>query len=176
MRNSELDQLSEKTVQGVLSVPDTSEMTRPKFRTPRTWGVTRQAQLGVSALVVLFPVGPYLLGVLSGSFGLWPSLTMLPFVLVLLTFVFRCLSSTVTLEAEEIIVRGVFTTRRAERSRVLGAAPGYDGVLVRVEGGSFLRVWAVQKSNLSTWPKRQTRADDVVRAIQDWAGVAPGTT
>lgn len=143
--------------------------------TPKSWGVTRQTQVGVAALVVLFPVSPYLLGVLSGSFGLWPSLTMLPFVLMFLTLVFRCLSSTVTLEAEEVIVRGVFTTRRAERSRVLGATPGYDGVIIRVEGGRALRVWAVQKSNLSTWTKTQTRADGVVRAIHDWAGIVPGT-
>jgi hypothetical protein len=59
------------------------------------------------------------------------------------------------------------TTRIPLQSARVGG-PGYDGVQIVWLDGNRMRItdaWAVQKSNLSTWRGRQTRADRCAAVI-----------
>jgi len=59
-----------------------------------------------------------------------------------------------------------WTRRMLAWSDVLWADPGYSGVTISSRSGRSVTAWAVQKSNFSTWTKRTTRADHLVKAIR----------
>jgi hypothetical protein len=54
-------------------------------------------------------------------------------------------------------------------------APTYFGLRIKRVDGRIITAWAVQKSNLSTWTKRRTRADEVAdemnRASREGRGI-----
>ncbi len=51
-------------------------------------------------------------------------------------------------------------------AEISGSDAGYSGVAIRSRSGRSVSAWAVQKSNLSTWLGRQTRADRLVATIR----------
>ena len=71
----------------------------------------------------------------------------------------------VILSGEELIVRNPFKTHRLPLLRVKSVEPGYSGTVFTMYGGSRVTAWAVQKSNIATWTKKRTRADEMVDAV-----------
>jgi len=49
---------------------------------------------------------------------------------------------------------------------VLDANAGFGGVSIMLRSGAVVTAWAVQKSNLSGWVGRTTRADELAAAIR----------
>jgi len=72
----------------------------------------------------------------------------------------------VALTRAGVEVRNPWSTVALSWEEVAGAEAGYNGVLILSRSGRPVMAWAVQKSNLSTWMKRSTRADQLVEAIR----------
>lgn len=72
-----------------------------------------------------------------------------------------------SVEANEhgLVVRNPMETQTISWDDVVDATAGFDGVTVRLRSGRATTIWAVQKSNLSTWRRRRTRADEVASTI-----------
>jgi len=52
---------------------------------------------------------------------------------------------------------------------IRAATPGFDGIVIARRGAPPVVVWAVQKSNLSTWRGLRTRADVVAATLEELA-------
>jgi hypothetical protein len=65
-----------------------------------------------------------------------------------------------------ILVVNPWTTTNAVWRDLVSAEAGYAGVTIELRMGTSVTAWAVQKSNMSTWLKRSTRADDLAEQIR----------
>lgn len=72
----------------------------------------------------------------------------------------------ILLYRDEIVVRNVVTTTRISWATVADCVPGYGGLTITELDGHCVTAFAVQKSNLSTWRNRSTRADRVAQCIK----------
>jgi len=71
----------------------------------------------------------------------------------------------VALTPDRLVVQGVFSHWAVRYGAINDARPGLLGIRVdTVDQGAFT-AWAVQKSTLSGWLHRRTRADEVAGAI-----------
>jgi hypothetical protein len=68
-----------------------------------------------------------------------------------------------------LIVHNPLETVTISWNDVVDATAGYDGVTIRRRGGRPTTIWAVQKSNVSTWRRKRTRADEVASTIRQLA-------
>ena len=132
-----------------------------------TWEPSTLKAAGAGLLAVFLWLGlPVRLSEGSNVVGL---VFYVAFVLVASVALFRAATSTITLQENEIIVKGVLRTQRVERSRVHSAGVGPSGLVIGVRGEKPIQAWAVSKGTLSTLSKRETSADGVVDAINNWA-------
>lgn len=69
----------------------------------------------------------------------------------------------------ELIVCNPWHTTHLPRRDVRVVHAGYNGLQIKTTDDTVI-AWAVQKSNLKTWTKKETRADRIASAIEDWAG------
>ena len=67
-----------------------------------------------------------------------------------------------------VTVRNPFSTKRVGYGEIMRCITGYYGITIRTRSGAVV-AWAVQKSNLTTWLHRRTRADEVARVIEQRA-------
>ena len=68
-----------------------------------------------------------------------------------------------------LLLVGCLSERRIPWVDVVGADPGYFGMTVYLRNGSSVVAGAVQKTNLSSWLGRRTRADAVAEFIRERA-------
>jgi hypothetical protein len=59
-----------------------------------------------------------------------------------------------------------FSLARDATTQVL---PGFYGLEIATRDGDLAIAWAVQRSNLTRWLKRRTRADDVADVLNQMA-------
>jgi hypothetical protein len=123
----------------------------------------RGLALVVSIFFVVLALGSTAIGLaIAGDVVMW----MLA-VLVVLS-VWRCvIVPYVALTPDRVDVRGVFARRTVGYGAIRRVRPGLYGVRIETEDQGTVTVWAVQKSKLSEWTHRHTRADDVVAELMD---------
>ena len=123
----------------------------------------RGLALVVSIFFVVLALGSTAIGLaIAGDVVMW----MLA-VLVVLS-VWRCyIVPYVALTPDRVVVRGVFARRTVGYGAIRRVRPGLYGVRIETEDQGTVTMWAVQKSKLSEWRHRHTRADDVVAEIMD---------
>ena len=71
----------------------------------------------------------------------------------------------VEIDSENLTARNVFSTKKCPLRDITDIAPGYAGITFRTESQSFVAS-AAQKSNLSKWLGRTSRADVVAEEIR----------
>ncbi|WP_422744625.1 PH domain-containing protein [Micromonospora sp. WMMD754] len=71
-----------------------------------------------------------------------------------------------SVDAEGLILRGPWRTTRVPWPAVVRCDPGYFGIAITCADGSWVMAPAPQKSNLSRWLGRGTRADDVADYLE----------
>lgn len=133
-----------------------------------TWGTTRAKKVGAALLATYL-----VLGFLPTKIAEAPDVARWVLLNIVLVFVgslalYRAATSTVTLQENEVIVKGVLRTRRASRSRVHGASVG-PGLAIWVRGERAIQTVAISKGTFSKLSNRRTTADDIVDVIKDWA-------
>ena len=65
-----------------------------------------------------------------------------------------------------LVIRNPLETVRVPWADLVEASAGFDGITISRLSAPPTTIWAVQKSNLSTWRGAPTRADDVAATIQ----------
>ena len=87
--------------------------------------------------------------------------------------IWRCyLVPYIALRSDCVEVQGAFTRRSVRYSDIRHVRPGLYGVRIETTKQGDVVAWAVQKSTISEWFHRDTRADVVVAEIMDrvhWA-------
>ena len=76
----------------------------------------------------------------------------------------------VALTTQALVIQNRITKRTVPYESILGVKPGYYGLRLITKNQGDVTVWAVQKSNVSRWTNRQTRADEVAAAIRTKVG------
>jgi hypothetical protein len=109
-----------------------------------TIGAITDGGINVNRVVGVFFTASVVL--LSFRFALWPK---------------------ISLTNEQIIVRNPLRTIRIEVSRIEVVEAGYGGIVIATSDNVMEIAWAVQKSNLTGWLHRRTRADEVVACIRE---------
>jgi hypothetical protein len=71
-----------------------------------------------------------------------------------------------------VVVRNPVRTVVVPWSDVERCLPSSLGLVVERRSGRAVVAWAVQKSNLSRWLRRRTRADDVAAALEERAAAS----
>ena len=82
----------------------------------------------------------------------------------------------VALTTQALVIQNRITKRTVPYESILGVKPGYYGLRLITKNQGDVTVWAVQKSNVSRWTNRQTRADEVAAAIRTKVGATSATT
>jgi len=73
-----------------------------------------------------------------------------------------------SLSTDSVVIQNPLRRHVIPLGAVMGAHSEYSGVSIKVRGrGRPLGVWAVQKTNLSVWRGRSTRADALAKEIMD---------
>jgi hypothetical protein len=71
----------------------------------------------------------------------------------------------VALDAEHLEVQGVLSLRSIGYGSISGVRPGSMGLEVQTAKEGSILIWAIQKSKVSEWLHKDTRADEVAAAI-----------
>jgi hypothetical protein len=72
----------------------------------------------------------------------------------------------VALTTQAVVVQNRITKRTVPYGTILDVKPGYYGLRLVTKNQADVTIWAVQKSNVSKWGNRRTRADEVAAAIR----------
>ncbi|MEY9969020.1 hypothetical protein ABIA33_007107 [Streptacidiphilus sp. MAP12-16] len=72
---------------------------------------------------------------------------------------------------DAVIISNPFRTRTIAFSSIAAVSPGYYGVTITTRDGAAYTAMAIQKTNLSRWQGRRTRADEVTDAVCSAAGL-----
>lgn len=75
-------------------------------------------------------------------------------------------------DADGVEVVNLLRRERCAWHEILWAKPGYSGMVVQLRDGNIVEAMAVQKSNVSAWLRRSTRADAVAAQITERAARA----
>jgi hypothetical protein len=94
-------------------------------------------------------------------------LTMLLFLPPTVFFWLFIIRPWIAADSDGVTVRNPLSIRRFRYPDIAAATPGYYGIAIRPRSGRGIVAVAVQKSNLSSWMNRETRADRVARFIEE---------
>ncbi len=127
----------------------------------------RRLALGVGIFFVFVAVGSTAVGLaIAGDVVMW-MLALIVVRSVWRWYIVAYVVAYVALTPDRVVVRGVFARRTVGYGAIRRARPGLYGVRIETEDQGAVTVWAVQKSKLSEWTHRHTRADDVVAEVMD---------
>ena len=73
----------------------------------------------------------------------------------------------VALDAEHLEVQGVLSLRSVGYGSISSVRPGSMGLQVQTAKEGSILIWAIQKSKVSEWLHKDTRADEVAAAIME---------
>ena len=135
---------------------------------PITFKASLGTQVGASVLAVFVILGLVGQRVADGAAVIEWVITLV-FLVLASVALYRLATTTITLEQNEITVKKVLGTRRADRSNVSGAFAG-NGLMIAVRGQSTIQTLAFRKNFLAILVSKRTRADEVADAINQWAG------
>ncbi len=139
--------------------------------TPVTWRVeepVRRLGVGVALLFVLLATFLTVIGVApSGVILIW-----LIAVAVMLSIWRWYLVPYVELGPEQLVVQGPFARHTVRCASIRDVKPGVLGLRIETRRGDSFLGWAIQKSKVADWMRKETRADEVAAAIMERASLA----
>jgi hypothetical protein len=142
---------------------------------PSVWRTTVwQRALWILGAIAAIGMGASVVSI-AASEGAW--LEGLAFVLAFfvapfalgLRYAFR---ARVELTDPELVVVSTLSAHHVPWTEIDAAIPSYSGLRIYLKGGGSILAGAVQKSNLSVWFGRRTRADDLADEISRRSGAS----
>jgi peptidoglycan/LPS O-acetylase OafA/YrhL len=82
----------------------------------------------------------------------------------------------VALHADCLEVQGVVSQHSVDYGSISGVRPGSMGLEVQTAREGSILIWAIQKSKVSEWLHKDTRADEVAAAIMERVESASATS
>jgi len=133
---------------------------------PTLWRVERAARrlaVAVALLFVLLATFLTAIGITpGGAVGLW-----LVAIAVMLAVWRWYLVPYVALQADDLEVQGVLSLRSVRYGAIRSVRPGARGLEVQTAKEGAVVIWAIQRSKISEWLHRESRADRVAAAIME---------
>ncbi len=72
----------------------------------------------------------------------------------------------ISITGDDLVVRNPLRTRRIPVAEVTDVQPGYSGLQFSQLSGPNVVGWAVQKTNVAQWLRRETRADRIAAEVR----------
>ncbi len=137
----------------------------PDCQTWRASWALRGVAISYAVGAALFAV--WIVGVAAGE-GVWLQGFAFAVVFIVVPAIVGlryALRARVVVTADCLVVFTTFSQREIPWSEIRDASTGYAGITLLLRDGSTFLTGAVQKSNMSAWLRRETRADELVDII-----------